>query len=217
MIEATGLRKSFRVGRGRGATTVEAVRGVDFAVRRGEIVGFLGPNGAGKSTTLRMLATLIRPSGGAATIAGVDLLRAPAQVRRRIGFVAQASGTYDDSTARRDLVLQARMHGLSKSVAQELAAGAIRAFQLDDFADRKIKTYSGGQRRRLDVALGVIHSPQVMFLDEPTAGLDPPSRVRMWQEVRRLREEGMTIFLTTHYLDEADSLCDRVSIIDAGR
>ncbi|MFI7305108.1 ATP-binding cassette domain-containing protein [Micromonospora aurantiaca] len=217
MIEATGLRKSFRVGRGRGATTVDAVRGVDFAVRRGEIVGFLGPNGAGKSTTLRMLATLIRPSGGAATIAGVDLLRAPAQVRRRIGFVAQASGTYDDSTARRDLVLQARMHGLSKSVAQDLAVGAIRAFQLDDFADRKIKTYSGGQRRRLDVALGVIHSPQVMFLDEPTAGLDPPSRVRMWQEVRRLREEGMTIFLTTHYLDEADSLCDRVSIIDAGR
>ncbi|MEU5827433.1 ATP-binding cassette domain-containing protein [Micromonospora tulbaghiae] len=217
MIEATGLRKSFRVGRGRGATTVDAVRGVDFAVGRGEIVGFLGPNGAGKSTTLRMLATLIRPSGGAATIAGVDLLRAPAQVRRRIGFVAQASGTYDDSTARRDLVLQARMHGLSKSVARELAVGAIRAFQLDDFADRKIKTYSGGQRRRLDVALGVIHSPQVMFLDEPTAGLDPPSRVRMWQEVRRLREEGMTIFLTTHYLDEADSLCDRVSIIDAGR
>ncbi|KAB1910243.1 ATP-binding cassette domain-containing protein [Micromonospora sp. AMSO1212t] len=217
MIEATGLRKSFRVGRGRGATTVDAVRGVDFAVRRGEIVGFLGPNGAGKSTTLRMLATLIRPSGGAATIAGVDLLRSPAQVRRRIGFVAQASGTYDDSTARRDLVLQARMHGLSKSVAQELAVGAIRAFQLDEFADRKIKTYSGGQRRRLDVALGVIHSPRVMFLDEPTAGLDPPSRVRMWQEVRRLREEGMTIFLTTHYLDEADSLCDRISIIDAGR
>ncbi|MCZ7436855.1 ATP-binding cassette domain-containing protein [Micromonospora sp. WMMC241] len=217
MIEATGLRKSFRVGRGRGASTVEAVRGVDFAVRRGEIVGFLGPNGAGKSTTLKMLATLLRPSGGAATIAGVDLLRSPAEVRRRIGFVAQASGTYDDSTARRDLVLQARMHGRAKSVAQELAAAAIRAFQLDDFADRKIRTYSGGQRRRLDVALGVIHSPQVMFLDEPTAGLDPPSRARMWREVRRLRDEGMTIFLTTHYLDEADSLCDRVSIIDAGR
>lgn len=216
MIEATGLRKSFRVGRGRGASTVEAVRGVDFAVRRGEIVGFLGPNGAGKSTTLKMLATLLKPSGGAATIAGVDLRRSPAEVRRRIGFVAQASGTYDDSTARRDLVLQARMHGLAKSVAQELAVGAIRAFQLDDFADRKIRTYSGGQRRRLDVALGVIHSPQVMFLDEPTAGLDPPSRARMWQEVRRLRDEGMTIFLTTHYLDEADSLCDRVSIIDAG-
>ncbi|MGC4888320.1 ATP-binding cassette domain-containing protein [Micromonospora sp. DT227] len=217
MIEATGLRKTFRVGRGRGASTVEAVRGVDFAVRRGEIVGFLGPNGAGKSTTLRMLATLLRPSGGAATIAGVDLLRSPAQVRHRIGFVAQASGTYDDSTARRDLILQARMHGRSKDVAQELAAAAIRAFQLDDFADRRIRTYSGGQRRRLDVALGVIHSPQVMFLDEPTAGLDPPSRARMWQEVRRLREDGMTIFLTTHYLDEADTLCDRVSIIDAGR
>ncbi|MFJ6194888.1 ATP-binding cassette domain-containing protein [Micromonospora sp. NPDC092111] len=216
MIEATGLRKSYRVGRGRGASTVEAVRGVDFAVERGEIVGFLGPNGAGKSTTLRMLATLIRPTGGTATIAGVDLLRAPAQVRRRIGFVAQASGTYDDSTARRDLVLQARLYGATKATAQRLAEAAIRAFQLDDFADRRIKTYSGGQRRRLDVALGVIHSPQVMFLDEPTAGLDPPSRVRMWQEVRRLRSEGMTIFLTTHYLDEADALCDRISIIDAG-
>ncbi|KWV33168.1 ATP-binding cassette domain-containing protein [Micromonospora rifamycinica] len=217
MIEATGLRKSYRVGRGRKAGTVEAVRGVDFAVGRGEIVGFLGPNGAGKSTTLRMLATLIRPDGGRATIAGVDLLRAPAQVRRQIGFVAQSSGTYDDSTARRDLVLQARLYGLTKAEAQQRAEAAIGAFQLDDFADRRIRTYSGGQRRRLDVALGVIHSPQVIFLDEPTAGLDPPSRVRMWQEVRRLRAEGMTVFLTTHYLDEADTLCDRVSIIDGGR
>lgn len=138
-------------------------------------------------------------------------------MRRQIGFVAQSSGTYDDSTARRDLVLQARLYGLSKAEAQQRAEAAIGAFQLDDFADRRIRTYSGGQRRRLDVALGVIHSPQVIFLDEPTAGLDPPSRVRMWQEVRRLRAEGMTVFLTTHYLDEADTLCDRVSIIDGGR
>jgi ABC-2 type transport system ATP-binding protein len=217
MIEATGLIKSYRSGRGRKASTVEAVRGVDFSVRRGEIVGFLGPNGAGKSTTMRMLATLIKPDGGVATIAGADLLRSPATVRRHIGFVAQSSGTYGESTARRDLVLQARMYGVAKDRAQELAVGAIAAFQLDDFADRQIKTYSGGQRRRLDVALGVIHSPQVLFLDEPTAGLDPPSRARMWQEVRRLRDEGMTIFLTTHYLDEADALCDRLSIIDAGR
>jgi ABC-2 type transport system ATP-binding protein len=216
MIEVSGLRKSYRSRRGRKSTTVDAVRGVDFSVQRAEIFGFLGPNGAGKSTTLRMLATLLRPDGGDATIAGADLRRDPGQVRKRIGFVAQSSGTYGNSTGRRDLVLAARMYGVSKSAAQTLAEAAIAAFQLKDFVDRQIKTYSGGQRRRLDVALGVIHSPQVLFLDEPTAGLDPPSRARMWQEVRRLRDNGMTIFLTTHYLDEADTLCDRISIIDAG-
>ncbi len=216
MIEATGLRKTYQRGRGRKASTVEAVRGVDFAVQRGEIFGFLGPNGAGKSTTLRMLSTLLKPDGGEAMIAGADLLRDPAKVRKNIGYVGQASGTYEQSNARRELVLQARMHGLPKSAALTLCEAAIKAFQLGDFADREVKTYSGGQRRRLDVALGVIHSPKVMFLDEPTAGLDPPSRARMWQEVRRLREEGMTIFLTTHYLDEADALCDRISIIDGG-
>jgi ABC-2 type transport system ATP-binding protein len=216
MIEASGLRKSFRARRGRQAARVEAVRGVDFAVRRTEIFGFLGPNGAGKTTTLRMLATLIHPDAGEATIAGADLRRAPAQVRQRIGFVAQSSGTYNQSTARIDLVHQARMYGVSKSTATSLAEAAVVAFQLESFADRRIGTYSGGQRRRLDIALGVIHSPQVLFLDEPTAGLDPPSRARMWQEVRRLRDDGMTIFLTTHYLDEADALCDRISIIDAG-
>ena len=216
MIEASGLRKSYRTRRRRKVTNVDAVRGVDFAVQRGEIFGFLGPNGAGKTTTLRMLATLIHPDGGDATIAGVDLRRDPAQVRQHIGFVAQGSGTYDRSTARRDLIHQARMYGVSKSAAKDLAHDAIKAFQLGDFADRHNSTYSGGQRRRLDVALGVIHSPQVIFLDEPTAGLDPPSRARMWQEVRKLRDEGMTIFLTTHYLDEADALCDRISIIDAG-
>jgi ABC-2 type transport system ATP-binding protein len=216
MIEVNGLRKSYRSRKGRKVTIVEAVRGVDFAVQRAEIFGFLGPNGAGKTTTLRMLATLLRPDGGDATIAGVDLRGDPAQVRQRIGFVAQSSGTYDQSTARRDLVHQARMYGVAKSAAKGLAEEAIKAFQLGEFADRRIGTYSGGQRRRLDVALGVIHSPQVIFLDEPTAGLDPPSRARMWQEVRKLRDQGMTIFLSTHYLDEADALCDRISIIDAG-
>jgi ABC-2 type transport system ATP-binding protein len=216
MIEVSGLRKSYRARRGRKTNVVEAVRGVDFAVQRGEIFGFLGPNGAGKTTTLRMLATLISPDGGDATIAGLDLRRAPAQVRKHIGFVAQTSGTYGHSYARRDLVHQARMYGASKSTAKSLAEAAIVAFQLEGFVDRRVSTYSGGQRRRLDVALGVIHSPQVIFLDEPTAGLDPPSRARMWAEVRRLRDEGMTIFLTTHYLDEADALCDRISIIDAG-
>jgi ABC-2 type transport system ATP-binding protein len=216
MIEASGLRKTYQTRRRRKVTNVDAVRGVDFAVQRGEIFGFLGPNGAGKTTTLRMLATLIRPDAGDAKIAGVDLRHDPAQVRQHIGFVAQGSGTYDRSTARRDLVHQARMYGVPKSAAKGLAQSAIKAFQLDDFADRRISTYSGGQRRRLDVALGVIHSPQVIFLDEPTAGLDPQSRARMWHEVRRLRDGGMTIFLTTHYLDEADALCDRISIIDAG-
>jgi ABC-2 type transport system ATP-binding protein len=216
MIEVSGLRKSFRSRRKRKVTSVDAVRGVGFAVQRAEIFGFLGPNGAGKTTTLRMLATLIRPDGGEATIAGMDLRRDPAEVRERIGYVAQSSGTYEQSTARRDLVHQARMYGVPKVAAKGLAETAIKAFQLEEFADRKIGTYSGGQRRRLDVALGVIHSPQVIFLDEPTAGLDPQSRARMWQEVRRLRDAGMTIFLTTHYLDEADALCDRISIIDAG-
>ena len=216
MIEVSGLGKSFKVRRGRKSTTVDAVKGVDFAVRRGEIFGFLGPNGAGKTTTLRMLSTLLRPDRGDATIAGVDLLGDPAQVRKRIGFVAQNSGTYNNSTARIDLVHQARMYGVAKAKAKSLAEDAISAFQLEDFADRHISTYSGGQRRRLDVALGVIHSPQVIFLDEPTAGLDPLSRARMWQEVRRLRDAGMTVFLTTHYLDEADALCDRISIIDGG-
>ena len=213
MIRASGLRKTYR---GRKAKAVEAVRGVDFAVRTGEIFGFLGPNGAGKSTTLRMLATLTRPDGGRATIGGFDLLRAPARVRDVIGFVAQTSGTYAEATGWQELVLQARMYGLSRSRAESLAESAVAAFELAEFADRRIETYSGGQRRRLDVALGVIHGPTAMFLDEPTAGLDPPSRMRVWQEVRRLRDEGMTIFLTTHYLDEADALCDRISIIDRG-
>jgi ABC-2 type transport system ATP-binding protein len=216
MIEANGLRKSYKTRRRGKTVVVEAVRGVDFSVQAGEIFGFLGPNGAGKSTTLQMLATLLRPDSGDATIAGADLRRDPGEVRKRIGFVGQSSGTYAHSTGRRDLILQAQMYGMSRSVAQELADGVIGAFQLEEFVDRLIGTYSGGQRRRLDVALGVIHSPQVVFLDEPTAALDPPSRARMWREVRRLRDEGMTIFLTTHYLDEADTLCDRVSIIDGG-
>ncbi|MEU4765676.1 ATP-binding cassette domain-containing protein [Actinosynnema sp. NPDC023794] len=215
VIEASGLRKTYRK-RGRKAKAVEAVRDVHFAVRVGEIFGFLGPNGAGKSTTLRMLATLVRPDGGSARIGGVDLVRSPARVRDVIGFVAQSSGTYDDASARQELVAQARMHGRSKAEAEQLAAAAITTFDLEEFADRRVRTYSGGQRRRLDFALGVIHRPSVMFLDEPTAGLDPPSRARMWREVRRLRDNGMTIFLTTHYLDEADSLCDRISIIDRG-
>jgi ABC-2 type transport system ATP-binding protein len=216
MIETRGLRKSFMSRQGREKKTVEAVRGVDLDVAEGEIFGFLGPNGAGKTTTLRMLATLIEPDGGTATIAGADLRRHPGEVRRRIGYVAQGGSTWDDSTAREELVLQARLYGASKASAQARAASVLEGFQLSEYADRKCKTYSGGQRRRVDIALGIIHEPKVVFLDEPTTGLDPQSRAHMWDEIRRLRAEGMTVFITTHYLDEADALCDRISIMDNG-
>jgi ABC-2 type transport system ATP-binding protein len=216
MIDTVGLRKSFRSRQGREVKVVEAVRGVDLAVADGEIFGFLGPNGAGKTTTLRILATLIRADGGAATIAGADLRRDPGEVRRRIGYVAQGGSTWDEVTAREELVLHARMYGIGKAEARERATRALAAFQLTEYADRKCKTYSGGQRRRVDIALGIIHDPRVVFLDEPTTGLDPQSRAHMWEEVRRLRAEGMTVFITTHYLDEADALCDRIAIIDHG-
>ncbi|HEY1574871.1 MAG TPA: ATP-binding cassette domain-containing protein [Pseudonocardiaceae bacterium] len=216
MIETKGLRKSFEVGKRRKKTTVEAVRGVDLKVGDAEIFGFLGPNGAGKTTTLRMLTTLLEPDGGDAVIAGADLRADPARVRRLSGYVAQGGGTVDEASAREELVLQARMYGIDKAEAHRRTERALDAFQLTDFADRKCRTYSGGQRRRVDIALGVIHQPKVLFLDEPTVGLDPQSRVTMWDEVRRLREDGMTVFLTTHYLDEADALCDRIAIIDNG-
>ncbi|WP_406038029.1 ATP-binding cassette domain-containing protein [Micromonospora sp. NBC_00898] len=216
MIETRGLRKSFRSRAGRETKTVDAVRGVDLKVAEGEIFGFLGPNGAGKTTTLRMLATLIEPDGGEATIAGADLRKDPAEVRRRIGYVAQGGSTWDESTAREELVLHARLYGIGKAEAHRRAARALDAFQLTEYADRKCKTYSGGQRRRVEIALGTIHEPKIVFLDEPTTGLDPQSRAHMWDEIRRLRTEGMTVFITTHYLDEADALCDRIAIMDHG-
>ncbi|MFC0528100.1 ATP-binding cassette domain-containing protein [Phytohabitans kaempferiae] len=216
MIETKGLRKSFRSRQGREHKTVEAVRGVDLFVGEGEIFGFLGPNGAGKTTTLRMLATLIEPDGGEAMIAGADLRRDPGEVRRRIGYVAQGGSTWDEVSAREELVLHARMYGIGKADAQQRAVRALEAFQLTEYADRKCKTYSGGQRRRVDIALGIIHDPKVVFLDEPTTGLDPQSRAHMWDEIRRLRAEGVTVFVTTHYLEEADALCDRLAIMDYG-
>jgi len=216
MIETRGLRKSFRSRVGREARTVDAVRGVDLSVREGEIFGFLGPNGAGKTTTLRMLATLIEPDGGEATIAGADLRKEPGEVRRRIGYVAQGGSSWDESTGREELVLQGRMYGMGKAEARRRTTDALRAFQLEEYADRRCKTYSGGQRRRVDIALGIIHEPEVVFLDEPTTGLDPQSRAHMWDEIKRLRSEGMTVFITTHYLEEADALCDRIAIMDHG-
>jgi ABC-2 type transport system ATP-binding protein len=212
MIETVGLAKTYSSRRG----SVQAVRGVDLRVEAGEIFGFLGPNGAGKTTTLRMLTTVLRPSAGRATVAGADLFKDPLEVRRRIGYVAQGGGTDPIMTARQELVIQGRVYGMSKAEAVARAEWGISTFELEECADRTTGTYSGGQRRRLDLALGLVHSPKLVFLDEPTTALDPQSRAHLWTWVRRLREEGMTVFLTTHYLDEADSLCDRVAIIDHG-
>jgi ABC-2 type transport system ATP-binding protein len=218
IIETHNLRKSFKTRQGRGKPqVVEAVRGINMIVKQGEIFGFLGPNGAGKTTTLRMLSTLIQPDGGTAAVAGHDLLRESGRVRERIGYVSQAGGSDPHLTARENLVLQGRLYGMDKKAAQQRAAELIRAVDLESFAERQAKTYSGGQKRRLDMALGMVHRPALLFLDEPTTGLDPQSRVRMWEEVSRLRENGTTVFLTTHYLDEADALADRLAIIDNGQ
>ncbi|PPK68367.1 ATP-binding cassette domain-containing protein [Actinokineospora auranticolor] len=216
MIEVKGLRKSFTLGKRRKTRSVEAVRGVDLSVAEGEIFGFLGPNGAGKTTTARILCTLLEPDDGEAVIAGADLRKDPGAVRTRVGYVPQGGTTTDEITAREELVLQARMYGIGKAEAVERTEKALAAFELTEFADRQCKTYSGGQRRRVDIAMGIIHEPKVLFLDEPTTGLDPQSRAHLWDEVRRLRDQGMTVFLTTHYLEEADALCDRIAIIDHG-
>ena len=213
IIETRALRRTFTSRR----STVEAVAGIDLSVNTGEIFGFLGPNGAGKTTTLRMLATLLPPTGGEATVVGCDLRREPDKVRDRIGYVSQSGGTDPVVTGRSELLFQGRLYGMAAPEARSRADELLALLELDAAADRPTRTYSGGQRRRLDIALGMIHRPQLLFLDEPTTGLDPQSRARMWDEVRRLRQSGTTIFLTTHYLEEADALCDRLAIIDHGR
>ena len=213
MIATKELARTFKTRSG----PVEAVRGVDLRVGAGEIFGFLGPNGAGKTTTLRMLATLITPTAGEATVAGADLRREPQEVRRRIGYVPQGGSTDPSETGRGELVIQGRLYGMSKSAAQTRAVEVLRTLDLEAAADRYTGTYSGGMRRRLDVGLGIVHQPAVLFLDEPTTGLDPQGRARMWDEIKGLRERGTTVFLTTHYLEEADALCDRLAIIDQGR
>ena len=212
LIETRGLAKTF----GARGKSVEAVRGVDLRVEAGEIFGFLGPNGAGKTTTMRMLTTLLPPSGGKATVCGFDLLRQAPQVRRHIGYVSQQGGAEPLETPRENLILQGRVYGMSAGEARKRAAELVAALDMQTFAGRRVKTLSGGQQRRLDVGLGIMHRPRVLFLDEPTTGLDPQSRARIWDEVRRLNATGMTIFLTTHYMDEADGLCDRLAIIDNG-
>jgi len=212
IVYTNGLKKSY-YSKGK---TIEAVRGVNLAVRSGEIFGFLGPNGAGKTTTLRMLTTLLKPDAGEATLVGCDLLKAPQQLREHIGYVSQAGGSDRQVTAWEDLLLQGQLYGLSRHNAAERAKALILALDLESVADRKASTYSGGQRRRLDIALGMMHQPKLLFLDEPTTGLDPQNRARLWDEVRRLRDNGVTIFLTTHYMDEADALADRIAIMDQG-
>lgn len=213
MIETKGLTKTFKARKG----NVEAVRGVDLQVHEGEIFGFMGPNGAGKTTTMRILATLLDPTSGQATICGYDLRRESGRVRTQIGYVGQKGGAEVMETGRENLILQGRLYGISKADAQKRAAELISRLDLEPFADRLVRTYSGGQRRRLDITMGMMHRPRLLILDEPTTGLDPQSRARIWDEVRRLRADGMTIFLTTHYMDEADGLCDRIAIIDGGK
>ncbi|MGE4426083.1 MAG: ABC transporter ATP-binding protein [Solirubrobacteraceae bacterium] len=214
MINAEGLTRTFRVDN----ETVEAVRGIDLQVDEGELVAFLGPNGAGKSTTLRMLTTLLPPTSGRATVAGHDIAADPDGVRRRIGYVGQGDGAGHSHRVRDELVTQGLAYGMSGSASDARADELLEALQLTELADRKTSMLSGGQRRRLDVALGIVHRPALLFLDEPSTGLDPQSRANLWGHILRLRAEtGMTIFLTTHYLDEADSMAERVMVMDTGQ
>ena len=213
MIHARGLARTYQTRRG----PVQAVGGIDLDVGEHEIVGFLGPNGAGKTTTLRMLSTLLAPTAGQATVAGCNLRTDPVGVRRRIGYVGQGGSTAPEAKVGEELVDHAMLYGLSKAESTSRARALICQLDLEALWHRQIKTLSGGQRRRLDIAMGLINGAQLVVLDEPTTGLDPQARANLWEHVRRLRTElGATVFLTTHYLDEADALCDRILVIDHG-
>jgi ABC-2 type transport system ATP-binding protein len=210
-IEATDLRKSY-------PPDVQALDGLSLAVPAGTIFGLLGPNGAGKSTTVRILTTLSRPDAGSARVAGIDVLAEPVRVRHAIGVVAQKHGLDPEATGRENLVLQGECYGITGADLRGRVADVLERFGLADAADRQAKTYSGGMQRRLDLAMGLIHRPRVLFLDEPTTGLDPEVRADIWREIERLaREELMTILLTTHYLEEADRLASQLAIVDRGR
>ncbi len=211
-VEAEALVKHY----GGRSGVVEAVRGVNLRIDAGEVFGFLGPNGAGKSTVVRMLTTLLSITSGTARVAGVDVAREPDAARRRMGVALQEAGLDPRQTGRELLVLQARLFGLSTPAARARTEELLALVELEDAADRRIKGYSGGMKRRLDLASALVHEPEVLFLDEPTTGLDPASRLTVWDEVRRINERGTTVFLTTQYLEEADQLCDRLAIIDQG-
>jgi ABC-2 type transport system ATP-binding protein len=209
-IEVRGLEREFKGG-------VKAVDGIDIEIAPGEVYGFLGPNGAGKTTTVRMLVTLLRPTGGWARVAGFDVAKEPAAVRKRIGVALQEAALDLLMTGRELVELQARLHGFAPRDVAGRAQDLIDRVGLERAQERRVGTYSGGMKRRLDLAMALIHEPEVLFLDEPTTGLDPVSRLTLWEEVRRLKSEGTTVFLTTQYLEEADQLADRVGIISAGR
>jgi ABC-2 type transport system ATP-binding protein len=208
-IEARSLARTFKGG-------VEAVRGIDLSVGKGEVFGFLGPNGAGKTTTVRMLCTLLPPTAGSASVAGVDVVADSAEVRRRIGVALQEIGLDPVQSGRELLELQCGLYGITGEDARTRTNELLELVGLSEAADRRTKTYSGGMKRRLDLASALVHSPEVLFLDEPTTGLDPASRLTIWEEVRRINAAGTTVFLTTQYMEEADQLCDRLAIIDAG-
>ncbi len=215
ILETKDLKKTFVSGKKK--KPVAAVRGVTMQVARGQVFGFLGPNGAGKTTTLRMLTTLLPIEEGEAWIAGFSVKDQPQEVRRRIGYVSQLGGADFMATGSENLLLQAQLYGFSRQQAASRAKHLVKMLDLADFVGRKVMTYSGGQRRRLDIAMGIIHKPDVLFLDEPTTGLDPQNRANLWDEVAKLRDQGTTVFLTTHYLDEADTLSDYVVIMDHGQ
>jgi ABC-2 type transport system ATP-binding protein len=209
-IAAHSLTRVFKGG-------VEAVRGIDLTVSAGEVFGFLGPNGAGKTTTVRMLCTLLPPTSGSASVAGLDVTREGAEIRRRIGVALQEIGLDPVQTGRELLELQCGLYGITGRRGRERAEELLELVGLTEAADRRTKTYSGGMKRRLDLASALVHAPQVLFLDEPTTGLDPASRLTIWDEVRRINTGGTTVFLTTQYLEEADKLCDQLAIIDDGQ
>ena len=210
-IVADGLVKRY-------GTSVVAIDGVGFTVEPGSIFGLLGPNGAGKSTTVRILTTLTHPDAGRAVVAGIDVLREPEAVRRVIGSVGQRIAVDPEATGRENLSLEGRLHGLRGAQLRHRVDELLGHFGLADAANRMARTYSGGMQRKLDVAMGLVHRPRVLFLDEPTTGLDPEARADLWQEIGRLtREDGLTILLTTHYLEEADRLASRLAIVDRGR
>jgi ABC-2 type transport system ATP-binding protein len=212
-IVIKNLKKYFSSKR----SPIKAVDGVNLQVAPGEVFGFLGPNGAGKTTTLRILTTLLQADSGDAKVAGFDVKKEPDQVRRSIGYVSQVGGADRPATGLENLILQGQLYGMATSDAKARAKELISLLDLDEFADRIVHTYSGGQRRRLDVALGLMNRPSVLFLDEPTTGLDPQNRANLWDQIKKLKQQGTTIFLTTHYLEEADALCDRIAIIDNGQ
>jgi ABC-2 type transport system ATP-binding protein len=210
-IEVLELRKSY-------PPDVQALDGLSMSVEPGTIFGLLGPNGAGKSTTVKVLSTLTRPDSGSARVAGIDVLADPTGVRRAIGVVGQKHGGAPEATGRENLVSQGEFYGISGRELRSRVRASLERFGLTDAADRPVKTYSGGMQRRLDIAMGLLHRPAVLFLDEPTTGLDPEARVGMWQEIERLAaQEAMTILITTHYMDEADRLAARLAIVDRGR